>query len=411
MANNELILAPEIDRTALRVAEKNMDEAFERSAKYAGVEARKQLAKGVERGIGDGAKKGVNHLRLAAFSIATAAAAVAIDSIEKTLGGADDVMARMQEKLNQVSETMLTGEAFGIESGAMAALSASFMTKNMDVSDLRGMLSGFTAAIEEEGGEEYKAIRDEKGLEASFLTYLKSISQLDKSQQVGAMIPVLGEEDAALAGRIVSVMQEMTKGGKEITTTSLSETILGRDVDIAGLTDKAEQAQVQSEKLAQTNARAFLDSFKPVSDENINAMQDLIASNRQLEKAHENAFDLKVKTKIIANELEVNQLRAVTALVEAPSNIADKYTSSTSRLIEAGRGSITDKKSWYEFGAALNDFMFGTEGQFKELKEGKGLMDYINRRGAEQAGIIEKWSEQSANSGIQNSQALSGEKK
>ncbi|EHN70921.1 hypothetical protein [Aliivibrio fischeri] len=420
MANYELILAPEINRDQLRKAEKETKEAFERFTERVAIKAKKEFVNGLVNYTDISAakelKKSSSKLKLASATIIAAAdgtanasvgpgsagkiAEVITDLIAKNLGGADDVASRFKERLNNISDTITTGEVFDIKSGAMAALTASFMAKGINPNDLHGMLAGFSASLEAEGTERYKQISKNKGFDTSFLAFLKSTSQLAPPQQMKTLIPVLGKKGAILASRMIKVIEGMDDNNQDVTTASLAQEVVGKRINIPALTTQANKAQAQFNELSQTRAQAFLDEFKPINDEYVQALKDLTKSNHALEKAHEEAFGLKVGTSIVINKLEIAQIDTISTITDEATN----YFSELQKRYEAVKN--TNGKDF-----SAKTFELLTYSPF-EAMTGKNIFKYIyDETITSNKDEISHLSESRKNSDTQNSEFLTGPKK
>lgn len=311
MASSELILMPEIDESTLRDAERRTEEAFQRASKQIGSDLKKDISEGIKNGADSGSNILMTRMKLAAGAIAVAAGAVVTDTFQKTLTGVDEVSERFNEKVKTISDLFSSSSAFGISPERYAGLITAGVSVGLEQDDIRDMIAGFVAAFQDEEAIKYKELAETKGIESSFVTMLKTAAEMPAEQAQQFLTKILGETDAVLAQRLVEPIRGLLEDGIETTFQSVIDAIYGGQIDLAKLADSLERSQEQANKIAFQDAKDFYDSLLAgVSPEATQAELKLRASQRALEAEHMKTFDLKVDTRVIANELEIKQIKA-----------------------------------------------------------------------------------------------------
>ena len=197
MADAEVIIAPEVDRTAL----KKMDKDFKKSFKKVSDDAEKQIEKGVTKGIKQGAKKGNKFLNKiggagrkgfdsigGARGMAKGAAGLAlagfITQIDRAQGGQDLISALLGG--STAAGSLSHGKAAGLTSAQLGQFSAQVRAsgganlQQVEIDDLLSIIS----IKAEEGKREQSQLSEFSHLNGSdrLNSILASLAQLNAGQ-------------------------------------------------------------------------------------------------------------------------------------------------------------------------------------------------------------------------------------
>lgn len=317
MASSELVLAPQVDRNALKRSEMQIAQSMENAGKKASIEMRKDLkrevSKGLNQGVKDGVSKSRGNMKALGLGVAAAAAMVIADTMDKTLGSLEDNIDRIMGKLDTIREVSENAKAFGIDEGRYAAISVLGSAKGLDQSDMQGIFAGFAASLQDEEMAGFKGIRDTQGMEKAFFDFLSSTAKLTGSERENQLIKVFGEDDMRLVSRILGPMAAMQSGGQAMNLESLYKNVTGRDLQLAAMQQGISRSQTAQGMITAQQAQFLENTFiKGVTPRQASAVTSVAASQKNLEAAQMTALNLQVKAKILADQLEVKQIQAGT---------------------------------------------------------------------------------------------------
>lgn len=315
MANSELVLAPVIDRNALKRSEMQLANAMESAGKKGSIamqkDVKKHLKKGVEDGVEDGVSGSTGKFKALGVAVALGAAAIIADTIDKTLGSLEDNIDRIMGKLDTLREVNENAQAFGIDPARYAAISVMGAAKGLDQSDISGIMTGFSASLSDERMSEFKEIRKNQGMEKAFFDFLSSTGKLSESQRQQQLIDVFGEDDMRLASRFMNPMIAMQSAGESMNLESLYQNITGRTLQLEAMRAGIGRSQ-QAQGMITAQQAQFLENvfIKGVTPGQASAVTSVAASQKNLEAAQMSALNLQVKAKILADQMEVKQIQA-----------------------------------------------------------------------------------------------------
>lgn len=222
---SELVLAPVIDRAALKKTEMQVSQSMEMAGKKASIairnDMRKQIKWGVVKGFDDGMKPVSGKLKLMGVAIAAAAGAVIHDTMQKTFSSLDENIDRIMGKLESVRDITQNAQAFGIDSARYAALSVMGASAQMDQGDIQGIMAGFVAALKDEEMAGFASIAQQQGTEKAFFDFLSSSAKLGERDRQDQLIATFGEDDFRLVSRFMNPMMQMQSSGQELSLQSL----------------------------------------------------------------------------------------------------------------------------------------------------------------------------------------------
>lgn len=317
MASSELVLAPQVDRNALKRSEMQIAQSMENAGKKASIEMRKDLKKeitnGVAWGIDSGVKKSRGSMKALGLGVAAAASMVIVDTMDKTLGSLEDNIDRIMGKLDTIREVSENAKAFGIDEGRYAAISVLGSAKGLDQSDMQGIIAGFAASLQDDEMAGFKNIRDTQGMEKAFFDFLSSTAKLTGSDRESQLIKAFGEDDMRLVSRIMGPMAAMQSSGQAMNLESLYKNVTGRDLQLAAMQQGISRSQTAQGMITAQQAQFLENTFiKGVTPGQAGAVTSVASSQKNLEAAQMTALNLQVKAKIIADQLEVKQIQAGT---------------------------------------------------------------------------------------------------
>ena len=319
MASSELVLAPQVDRNALKRSEMQIAQSMENAGKKASIEMRKDLKREVSNGLNQGVKDGVSksrgNMKALGLGVAAAAAMVIADTMDKTLGSLEDNIDRIMGKLDTIREVSENAKAFGIDEGRYAAISVLGSAKGLDQSDMQGIFAGFAASLQDDEMKGFKGIRDTQGMEKAFFDFLSSTAKLTGSDRENQLIKVFGEDDMRLVSRIMGPMAAMQSSGQPMNLESLYKNVTGRDLQLAAMQQGISRSQTAQGMITAQQAQFLENTFiKGVTPGQASAVTSVASSQKNLEAAQMTALNLQVKAKILADQLEVKQIQAGTIM-------------------------------------------------------------------------------------------------
>ena len=355
MANAELVLSPEIDRHALKRTQNRMSDAFDQTSIRTSRRLQRDIERAVSKGIDDGSESGtaklVKNLKMASVAIAAAAAAV----VGKTISSVEQAGPRLAAAARVQRDLINEAASFGIDPGEYAGFNAAAIGMGIDQSDIRGMMSGFNAELEDPKMKKFKEIREKRGALASFLSFANTGSKLSATEQTALFKP-LGDEDSVIMGKISAVIRDMRKRGEGITEKSIMNAMAGTDINInklgAGLEAGAEARKI----LAGGESRAYQAMLiRGMTSEQATAEVARLKSAASIDRAEEDGFVKNVEAKMILDKIEVKTIRAGNFIVDAGMGVVKQVTEDSSTLVNA----ITEQKFGEKERGAMLRMMIG----------------------------------------------------
>lgn len=316
MASSELVLAPQVDRNALKRSEMQIAQSMEAAGKKASIEMSKDLKKeitnGVAWGISSGVEKSRGSMKALGLGVAAAAAMVIADTMDKTLGSLEDNIDRIIGKLDTIKEINSNAIAAGISNDRYAAMTVMAASQGMDASDLSGIMMGFIAALQGDEMTAFKKIRDEQGTEKAFFDFMSTLSNTKGSEREAMGIKGFGEDDYRLASRFIDPIGKLQESGKSANLESLYAAMTGgAQLDLAALKRGIDRTSIANQAYNKQNATVLASQLsKGVTVGQVGSVNAYNASNRNLEAAQMSALNLQIKAKIIADSLTVKQIEA-----------------------------------------------------------------------------------------------------
>lgn len=348
MASSELVLAPQVDRNALKRSEMQIAASMEAAGKKASIsmqrDVKKGISKGVKSGVNDGVSGSKGKFKALGLGVAVAAAAVIADTMDKTLNSLEDNIDRILGKLDTIKEVSSDAEAFGISKERYAAMSVIGASQGLDLSDLSGIMTGFSASLSDERMSEFKSIRDKQGMEKAFFDFLSSTGKLSESDRQQQLISVFGEDDMRLVSRILNPMMQLQNSGQELSLGSLFKQTTGSNLDLnaiaSGMSQSEQAAKLRNKQIAQDQLRNFT---SPVTAGQVQGIGAVAASQRNVEAAQMSAMSLQIKAKIVADTMTIKQIEAgvitgnmVVNFAESISKAIDNPTKENIKAVMTG---------------------------------------------------------------------------
>lgn len=316
MASSELVLAPQVDRNALKRSEMQIAASMENAGKKASIEMRKDLKKeitnGVAWGVSSGVKKSRGSMKALGLGVAAAAAMVIADTMDKTLGSLEDNIDRIIGKLDTIRDINNDAAAFGIGNAEYAALNVMGASQGLDSGDISGFMTGFTASLADEQMVAFKKIRDEQGTEKAFYDVLSTISTMKGSEREEMGIKVFGEDDYKNVSRFINKMSEIEASGGQLNLETLYSSMTGgNQLNLEALRAGLDRTALANQAYNKQNAATLANQLSTgVTAGQVSSVNAYNASNRNLEAAQMSALNLQIKAKIIADSLTVKQIEA-----------------------------------------------------------------------------------------------------
>lgn len=319
----DVILVPKADMDAMRKASKQFEEALEKSSKQVSADTERELEKGVKKGIEKGSNGGFSifssKLKMAAAAVAFAAVSIVKDTMEKTLGGADQYVEEVKRRAETIKDIMGNAGAFGIDQGEYAALTLGAKSLGIEADDIRGLFEGFASALDSDEMGKYRKVSDEKGLDTAFYKLLNTASFMDpaKAQTWLATTAQLGDSDATFANKIAGVIRSMREDGDMINKQNLFNRMAGFDMSTGALSDSFDRTRIQTDKLnknaAQNEYSTLLNGVTATQADSANRYD-----NKQLElvETHLRVIADKVTYANVIADAEILQVKAGAAALE-----------------------------------------------------------------------------------------------
>lgn len=335
---SELVLAPVIDRAALKKTEMQVSQSMEMAGKKASIairnDMRKQIKWGVVKGFDDGMKPVSGKLKLMGVAIAAAAGAVIHDTMQKTFSSLDENIDRIMGKLESVRDITRNAEAFGIDSARYAALSVMGTAAGMDQGDIQGIMAGFVAALKDEEMAGFASIAQQQGTEKAFFDFLSSSAKLGERDRQDQLIATFGEDDFRLVSRFMNPMMQMQSSGQELNLPSLFKQMTGANLDLGAIqSGLSRTGQAQGIVTKQQTEQLLASIIKGVTPGQAQAVTQVSASQKRLEAGQMSALELQVKGRIIADNMEIKQIEmgkaAATSLAGYISDNIDFFNNPT----------------------------------------------------------------------------------
>lgn len=304
----ELVLAPKVDPRALRRSSKRAQDAMARAGRQAAKSIKKDLKRGIEDGFKDGSSNGAKAFKkgMAALGVAGLLA----KWVELAVGGADQVGARIREKALMMQEMKSTADAFGIDAGRYAGLNIASQGLGINPDDIRGMLSGFSAELNEPEMQKYKELADSSGLDVAFLNLLKKAAEMSPTEGQRFLNPILGDEDSVYAGKITAKIREMNEQGIDVTFQSLLDHMATFNIQLEELKKGLEGSREAINALNQDAASSLQDSIiKGLSEKNASLEVERVKSERKVLQAELENFATKVRTALTLDKGKIGLIK------------------------------------------------------------------------------------------------------
>lgn len=330
MANNksEIILAPTVDPVALKKTTKRVGDALDDTAKKAGKDLEKETErgttdgtkKGVSDGMEQGGKKGLSFLKGGLITLAAAVAAAATSA----LSGLDSDIDRMVGRLELARDLFADASAFGVSQGQYAQGAAVFQTLGYDSSDLRGMVSGFAAALNDESMVNYKGLADSTNTLDAMLSFIKSTEGITATQQAKLLNPIFGDDDTVKALALLARMGSANSlQGLFTQTTGLNQTAAQLDASLS-------RTAAENQKLNQYRGKTLIRDLEMGGTANQVIQFD--EQGRRVERASDQLIDRKLQI----NEMKVTAQIANMEATSATINITESALRSGLELLTTG---------------------------------------------------------------------------
>lgn len=295
----EVILAPKVDRQDLKEVKNRMNDAFEDVSR----KSEKELERGTSRGVKDGIEKGggdgLNFLKRGLVGLAAAVGAAAIGA----LSGLDEDISRKLSRIENIRDISKEAGAFGVSSGEFAQASAIFQSLGYDQSDLRDLLAGFRAELQNPEMANFRKISQEQGVLQSMLSYIATAGSMTGEKRANLLQP-LGNDDAVIAGAIADLISRSGAGNLQ----ALFETATGKTITAEELAKAIAANQADVTRLGRYTSGTYIEDIQrgASAEEIIQKMQQ----DRRLEMASESM----VAQKLVVNEIKVEaQIAAINA--------------------------------------------------------------------------------------------------
>jgi hypothetical protein len=325
----EVILAPTIDRQDLAEVKSRMNSAFDDVAKKSEKELEKRVGRGVSDGMKKGGDSGIKHLKTGLASLAVAAGAAAANA----LMGADEVINRMEMRLNTIRDIGKEAAAFSVSSGEYAQANAVFTSLGYDQSDVRGLLSGFQAELEEPEMAGYKKLADESGVLQSMLNFISSTRNMGQTERAAFLKP-LGDEDSVIASAIAASMAKNDASSLQQLFTQMT----GQSVTAEELTRKIDLGATESDALAKYEGGKYIQDILKGG----NAEQ--VIKNSEMDRRLESAHDKNIEQKLIAKDAIITIEVATIQATQSTINGLEPWFENTKLVLSDMQGAIDETK-------------------------------------------------------------------
>lgn len=333
-ASAELMLVPKVNRDDLRRTTGRIKKAMGETAEKIGRELEQETEQGVRRGITRGSEKGLSKLKAGMLAVgATLGVAVA-----NALGDADAVVNRMRARLEGGRDITREAGAFSVSAGQYAQAATVMTSLGYDNSDLRGMLSGYQAALKDPEMAGFRVIADKQGSLASMMNFIKSAEGMSASQRAARFGPVFGDEDSVIAGALLSNMSGI--GNLQ----GLFQSLTGSTATASQIEQALERSTSESAKLSSYDANKYLDDL--VKGGNAAKIIESESIDRRVNNAHDEIIDQKLAAKAVFAEAEIQSLKIMKAH-------AEEVETGLLRVQEYIQDPAKAAQDLYEFGGLL----------------------------------------------------------
>lgn len=306
-AHAELVISPKVDQAQTKATVIKMETALENGAKQARVD--KILEDDIEKGSKAGSSSLSSSLRLAAGAVAAALGAALVASIDEATNDARDVMDDLLNKAEEIKDSMQSAQALGIDTANYAAIEIAGQALGQDKGDIRGLFSGFVGALSNDEMSQYKDLADTSGLETAFFTFLQQASNLSQGERNIRLNETFGDEDAIKAAVWVDKINELAQSGEATNTANLIEAILGVPVDFERLRQGQAVTKDSSTVINQELATQQLElQYKGITRPEAEATVDLMQSDKEVQQARRDTYELRVQRAIFENEVTMGKI-------------------------------------------------------------------------------------------------------
>lgn len=325
---SELVLAPVVDRNALKKSQNQMQESMAMAGKKASMSIRNELKNNVKRGTSEGFRDGVRDsmptMKSMGAMLAVAAGAAVYDTVNKTMGTLEQNLDRILGKLDSFREITRNAEAFSMDPARYAAISVMGTSAGLDQGDISGIMAGFVAALKDEEMAGFSNIAKEQGTEKAFFDFLSSASKLSDTDRQQRLISAFGEDDMRLVSRFMNPMMQMQNAGQQLTLQSLFQQMTGTGLNLeaiqAGLSKTSGARAMLTKQQTEQQLQQLISGVTPQQAQAVTAVS---ASQKRLESAQMSALELQVKGKIIADNMEIKQIEMGKGAIQSMFGYAD----------------------------------------------------------------------------------------
>jgi len=306
-AHAELVISPKVDASEQKRVINKMQETLEKGAKQARMD--EILQRDIERGADIGGAKLFATLKTVAGAVATVLGAALASSIDAATSNANEVLDKLLEKTESIKDSIQTAEAMGLDPARYAAIEIAGTALGQDKGDIRGLLSGFVGTLGNDEMKNYKELADTSGLETAFFTFLKQASTMEQGDRNILLNEAFGDEDAVKAGVWVQQIERLEDSGEDLNTKNLIEAIIGRPVSFEAIERGQEITKENSRIVTIEQARQQQKDLERglTQSEAANAAE-LLRSDKQVEDAQRETFELRVKRAVFENEVTMAQV-------------------------------------------------------------------------------------------------------
>lgn len=360
MSSFELIARPKIDQAAARKMESDTKEAIARAGQQASARTKSDIENALENGMRVGGKSGFDYLKqeskgfsdsfggmmkLSLAGIAAAASAVLVDTLQKTVDGADEFGEILKQRANAQRQVEQTGAAFGMTAGQYGELSIGAKAMGMEPEDLTGMISGFVGSLSRPEMAKYKELTDEIGTGSGFMDLLQNAASMDKTQSQQFLDSTLGGDDSVKAGQIVNVIREMNAKGIAVSMNSLASAMAGFQINESQLNKDIDSTKGARREFNQSEAREYMASLtQNVSSQDASDIESRRQSQEALLQKQLSNLHVKVEYANKLDTLTVNQLNAGSTVINSVAKESTKLWSMTKDIYQTPVGTERLKK-------------------------------------------------------------------
>lgn len=318
----EMILKPKIDENQMREEAKKQ----ERVMKNAADQMEDDLKKGVENGLKDGAEAGnrivITKFKLAAATLALAAAALIKDTFDKVTGGAKEVEMDLRDRISSIQDITSTAKGLGVDRATYAGFTLAGQAQGIEQDDMRGIFETFVGALNRPEMANYKEAAENKGIEKSFLDFMVTLSQMDPEKAIVLNDEVMGG-DALRASKFMEPIRKILESGGDLTTENILNTMMGGNLNLAGLRKAFNLSDPNINKVMRDDAERNQNTLlKGVNAEQAGDIKRIGDAEENLRDAQESVFSWKVDRFVVETEMTVKQINAAKIVSEG---ISDTY--------------------------------------------------------------------------------------